>query len=320
MSETSIQFHPLIDDHENVGVQQVMCFFPPAQRVYTAGRLIMHPEDEAKKAQKLVVVGHGLPGVEWRKRTEAHLRRVIGANRGMMALVLIAPGLSATQENWNLTPADLEHCQRKGSEFFKQRLSLASYIRSYAAVLGQVRALVGEQTHVQAIGHSYGAIALIHALDDCIKKGIPLPDAVAFLAPFVKCSLDEEDHYYSADALDISNSAVTGEASLPKKTQVEILRRVLKECLESYQCTETDLLLQHRNSLGRGFYGRLRDLKPVTASGRKVRITLGGKDHYISSEHADWIQKRMGTAVQIETLADDDHQLGHLNWGALLAA
>jgi len=238
--------------------------------------------DRLINVDDVVIVQHGLPGIEWRKRMEDEAIELL---KGEGNFAAVFPSQSLTE------PFSIDEYMKNASDT----------IRDIQAALPSKR--------LHLVGQSYGAAAVLQALRKMQKAGRPAPDSVHFLSPFAKIATETQDPKI---ALSIVNTRLlTDKAMLTPKRQEVRLRKVLEECEGVYK-VEGDLVEEHRKLFGDEFYRAIGDLREFVSASR-VQIIRGGKDEHIGEEHTELIRQRLGQSIPERIIPHDGHDLDSIN-------
>ncbi len=246
-------------------------------------KIIMPREtDQLIDVKDVMIVQHGLPGIEWRKRIEDEAIELLKGDGNFAA---IFPSQSLTEP-----------------------FSIDEYMQNASATIVDIQAaLPSKRLHL--VGQSYGAVAVLQALREMQKSGRRAPNSVHFLSPFVKIATETQDPEI---ALSIVNTRLlTDRAMLEPERQEAILREVLEECEGMYQ-VEGDLIEEHRRLFGDEFYRAMDDLEGFVDPSR-IQIIRGEEDEYIGGEHTELIRQKLGQNVPERIIPHDGHDLSSIN-------
>jgi pimeloyl-ACP methyl ester carboxylesterase len=246
-------------------------------------KIIMPREtDRLINVDDVVIVQHGLPGIEWRKRIEDEAIELL---KGEGNFAAVFPSQSHTEP-----------------------FSMGEYMRNASATIRDIQAALPSK-NLHLVGQSYGAAAVLQALRKMQQAGRPAPASIHFLSPFVKIATGTQDPEI---ALSIVNTRLlTDRAMLTPEKQEEILRGVLEACREVYQ-VEGDLVEEHRQLFGDSFYRAIGDLEEFVSASR-VQIIRGEEDPYIGGEHTELIRQNLGQSIPERIISHDGHDLRSIN-------
>ena len=284
-----------------------------------AGKLI-HSKDLGglDEADDVLIVQHGLPGVEWRKAAEEKARALV-QNRQDVAVILGIPmGIKENDKNLaNKTLGVGEDLARIKAEFpdlFDKDFTLAGYLHGLSRLAKSARGDIREDCRLHLAGQSFGSLALLSALREMRGNGIAPPDSASFLAPFVSAdryAIQGTDEY----ALSMSNP----HSKMSEVGRSAKLNNIYKECHDHYRVTEhvdLQLLKSHDNLFSKEFYDVVDDLHEFC---RKtiVQIIRGEHDSDISDRHSALLKGRMDVHSEL-MLPESGHDLESLGFAQLL--
>lgn len=260
----------------------------------------------------VAVIQSGLPGVEWRTDMERKFTDYIGEGRNVGAIFMVPPGIKHTPESFNLAdPNDLRMLEPN-----EQQFSLQGYLDNLNNLILCVREGVKDNLKgFHVIGHSYGAVSVLHSLNRMKNEGLVPPSSCTFAAPFVKNSLDDECPELALSIKrtwgDIGN-LVLGHPNVQK----EILRGVLEGVRDCYEVDEgVDLLEMHRATFNAAFFGAIRadgSLRDYTDS-VKLQAMRGVYDKYIADDQILALKYLLsGQRFDLTRFPRNDHELKSL--------
>ncbi|GEM_PF-2512546 len=312
-------------------VSEQMVFFPMDTvdgKWVTAGGKLIAPAgvSQLSELKRVLMVQHGLPGDAWRRNLEAKARKLAQETGDASVLFLVPGGIRTGSYDLDISSegpgSELAACTTLRPFFFDQPFSFPRYTRTLFAAMKALRRYVEPQS-LHIAGHSYGALAVLYALRQCERSGVPLPQSANFLAPFVQVALDTQD---ADTALNIVNTRVSVEGTVGAGggEHIRILRDLLDQLKRQYNLTEPQRnpIDWHRQTFGQRFFGAIGDLSQVVKDRSRVRVFRGERDPYIGEGHADLVARRVGqTRETLETvLSGDEHGLESLDLKDLLAA
>lgn len=319
-------------DGPDPNVAEEMVFLPidtvDGKWVTAGGKLIAPAcENPLRDARRMLIVQHGFPGDEWRMKSENKARELAKTTGDTSTFFLMPAGLRNGRYQaglGQLGSREVEEFHRQRPFFFDQPFSFQRYVRALFAAMKGVRRYSTKLESMHVAGHSYGALAVLYALRQCERSGMPVPNSANFLSPFVQVALDTQDPDI---ALRVINTRVAIDENLVAPgpgSHIAALRDILKDLHRFYNLTEPDRnpIDWHRQVFGERFFRSIGDLTPVMQGRCRVRVFRGEKDPYIDEGHSDLIARRIGsTRDAIETvLPEDGHGLESLDLQALVVA
>lgn len=331
-----------MEDHCSLGVingpdfdvAEEMVFLPMDTvdgKWVTAGGKLIAPacESPLRDARHMLIVQHGLPGDRWRMEVENKARQLAKTTGDTSTFLLMPGGLRRGVYQTGISDSDggglgMDAYYGQRPFFFDQPFSFQRYIRALFAAMKAVPRYAKKLESMHVAGHSYGALAVLYALRQCEKAGMPMPSSANFLSPFVQVALDTRDPDI---ALNVINTRVAVEENLVApgpESHIAVLQEVLSDLQRFYHLTEPgrNSIDWHMQTFGARFFGDIGNLAPAVHNRCHVRVFRGEKDPYIDEGHSDLIARRMGsTRDAIETvLPEDEHGLESLDLKALVAA
>ncbi|MBI4994572.1 hypothetical protein HZC21_02915 [Candidatus Peregrinibacteria bacterium] len=224
-----------VDLHgEDKGVNEHMLFYNPVmidETVVLPWGKFMEGTNSAGSTENLLVIQHGLPGSQWRNTMEQKARQLVQQREDVAALFLIPGGIGMDSEyDLGITQADKLDCMHVAPGFFTIPFCLQKYIKQMCAVVIALKQN-GFRGRIHAVGHSFGASALLYAIRKWHKLGICLPVSLNFLAPFVKTAIDIDDPEI---ALSIINTQCAVNDVVSADSQQQSLRELFEEVRKFY--------------------------------------------------------------------------------------
>lgn len=329
-----------MEDHCSLGVidgpdpdvAEEMVFFPMETvdgKWVTAGGKLIAPagENPLREIRRALIVQHGLPGDRWRMEVENKARQLAKTTGDTSTLFLMPGGLRRGVYQTGISDSDsgglgMDAYYGQRPFFFDQPFSFQRYIRALFAAMKAMPRYAKKLESMHVAGHSYGALAVLYALRQCERNGVPMPNSANFLSPFVQVALDTRDPDI---ALNVINTRVDVEETLVAPgpgSHIAVLKDVLSDLQRFYHLTEPDRnpIDWHMQTFGARFFEDIGNLTPAVRDRCRVRVFRGEKDPYIDERHGDLIAQRIGsTRDAIETvLPKDGHDLESLDLKALV--
>lgn len=271
------------------------------------------------EAPTIVLVQHGLPGIDWRKEVEKKVQAVIENNPELSVLSTMPIGLKPTEENFGVPADKLKDITFDHPDFFGRTFNLETYQQQLYMAFKSLKGL-NPDASIRLVGQSYGAAALAYALARLCKEMwfTGLPTKATFLSPFIKIGPSE----WEKTALNIENKAVErmGTSDDPWST----LGEILDQCREHYIINKgANLIEEHRRAFGPQFFHFLNTHLPVVSSHCcEIEVFRGSQDPYINQSHSELLAGYLRmTRESIKREVDDDHSLlRELEWEKILCA
>lgn len=240
-------------------------------------------------AKKLMIVQHGLPGVEWRIQREKEAQVLVKEQKDVAVVMGVAQGMKLDARLLNLSsPEDLGEISAQGGSLTKP-FTLKDYLEGPPRMTRALRARYAQNAELILVGHSYGAMVMLHAWKSLLRNGRQKREdtLLQLLAPFIKAELMSGDPELDLSIINTRIAALDDDLS--PEAQRQKLRTVLEECRDYYHVDNGgDLEQMHKEAFGIWFYKNMQHLhRPDQAS--TPRVILGSNDPHIGEDHAELI-------------------------------
>jgi hypothetical protein len=285
-------------DHIADGLSETM-FLPSRKVGYKLTRGTHCPE--LSDLDDLLVVAHGLPGVQWWNRMEHNARLYISGNepvRNLGVMFLVPGGLKDVHRNLGADPFNMGGLR----DFVQQNFDFEAYIKSFADTLGEVVGDMNDDANLHLAGHSCGTTVLAHGLHALANEGVE-PTTVSFMAPFVAVSLaDGVDDRFMLDIFADGQKHSVDEA----KDRANIF---LGDCRRFYHVD--DLLMEKYVDLFRQDFMERMHATLFGFTNTRWKIMRGDKDDYIGDAQSELLRSGLlaGRHISEHTYHNDGHEL-----------
>lgn len=301
----------------NSSINESAVFFEPdtldGQVVMPWGKFISSSDVILpRSAQNLVVVQHGLPGDQWRLDMEEKAREFVSGRVRSGVLCLIPRGIGIDSEyKLGINSTDKTKCINAEPGFFTIPFSLDQYVRAMCAAVCDLRRTGAPDQQIHAVGHSYGALALLYAIRQWIKLGVRLPESLSFLSPFVKAVINTGDP-------DIALNIISTRLKVDHQAKLAELLGGLSRFYKMESGGGT--LSSHEAVFNEDFFGDIGILGPELQNQCSVQTVRGGEDPFIEVGHSDLIARIVGQGRECmeRVLPHDDHALSSLRMDELV--
>ncbi len=266
------------------------------------------------QAEDLLVIQHGLPGVEWRNggpkvevgiEEKAHC--FVSEQEKVAVLVMIATGLRPENvEGANLADHnDMELVNTFCPELFGSQFELENYLSQLEKMVCGIRNAIADRCRIHLAGHSYGASALMRTIRKMADHDVPPPHSVSYLTPFVRNVLLGSD-YQGGHPLGL-RFGLRDNYVLAK----HILHEVLMGTERQYLCSGQHLFDEHKLLFTEDFYYHIDTLAPYL-SDTAVQVVMAGADNLITPEHANLVEMIVGRVSRLD-MPNEGHDLTSLD-------